>query len=113
MSGANACRTHAVSRSGSQSSATRLEILLPRVDRIVQLKQGVRPGTPGNGGSHETLLHDPIDSCVHIDRLEGHLKMALCQHSDDWVTGKRYLDISELRQWQRDRALQEVALTAV
>ena len=42
------------------------------------------------------------------------LATALCaEQSDDWVTGKRYLDITELRQWQRDRAPQEVALTAV
>jgi transposase-like protein len=42
------------------------------------------------------------------------LATALCaEQSDDWVTGKRYLDISELRQWQRDRAPQEVALAVV
>ena len=42
------------------------------------------------------------------------LAIALCaEQSDEWVTGKRYLDISELRQWQRDRAPKEVALTAV
>jgi putative transposase len=42
------------------------------------------------------------------------LATALCaEQSDDWVTGKRYLDIGELRQWQRDRASQEVTLTAV
>ena len=42
------------------------------------------------------------------------LATALCaEQSDEWVTGKRYLDISELRQWQRDRVPQEVALTAV
>jgi putative transposase len=42
------------------------------------------------------------------------LATALCaEQSDDWVTGKRYLDISELRQWQRDHLPQEVALTAV
>ncbi len=42
------------------------------------------------------------------------LATALCaEQSDDWVTGKRYLDMSELRQWQRDRAPQEVTLTAI
>jgi len=42
------------------------------------------------------------------------LSTALCaEQSDDWVTGKRYLDIGELRQWQRDHAPKEVALTAV
>jgi putative transposase len=42
------------------------------------------------------------------------LATALCaEQSDDWVTGKQYLDISELRQWQRDRTPREVGLTAV
>jgi putative transposase len=42
------------------------------------------------------------------------LATALCaEHSDEWVTGKRYLDIGELRQWQRDHAPKEVTLTAV
>jgi putative transposase len=43
------------------------------------------------------------------------LATALCaEQSDDWVTGKRYLDIGELRQWQRDHApTEEVTLTAV
>jgi len=42
------------------------------------------------------------------------LATALCaEQSEDWVTGHRYLDISELRQWQRDHAPREVALTAV
>ena len=42
------------------------------------------------------------------------LATALCaEQSDEWVTGKRYLDIGELRQWQRDHAPKEVALTAV
>ncbi len=42
------------------------------------------------------------------------LATALCaEQSEDWVTGHRYLDISELRQWQRDHAPKEVALTAV
>jgi len=35
------------------------------------------------------------------------------EQSEDWITGHRYLDISELRQWQRDHAPQEVALTAI
>lgn len=35
------------------------------------------------------------------------------EQSEDWVTGHRYPDISELRQWQRDHAPKEVALTAV
>ncbi len=42
------------------------------------------------------------------------LATALCaEQSEDWVTGHRYLDIGELRQWQRDHAPMEVALTAV
>jgi putative transposase len=42
------------------------------------------------------------------------LATALCaEQSDDWVTGKQYLDISEFRQWQRDRTPREVGLTAV
>lgn len=42
------------------------------------------------------------------------LATALCaEQSDEWVTGKRYLDISEFRQWQRDRAPQEVELAVV
>lgn len=42
------------------------------------------------------------------------LATALCaEQSEEWVTGKRYLDIGELRQWQRDRAPKEVALAAI
>jgi transposase-like protein len=42
------------------------------------------------------------------------LATALCaEQSDDWVTGKRYLDITELRQWQRDQQPKEVTLTAI
>ena len=42
------------------------------------------------------------------------LATALCaEQSEDWVTGHRYLDIGELRQWQRDHAPEEVVLTAV
>ncbi len=42
------------------------------------------------------------------------LATALCaEQSEDWITGHRYLDITELRQWQRDYAPQEVALTAI
>ena len=42
------------------------------------------------------------------------LATALCaEQSEDWVTGHRYLDIGELRQWQRDHAPKEVALTAI
>ncbi len=42
------------------------------------------------------------------------LATALCaEQSEEWVTGHRYLDISELRQWHRDHPSQEVALTAV
>jgi len=42
------------------------------------------------------------------------LATALCaEQSDEWVTGKRYLDIGELRHWQRDHAPKEVTLTAV
>src|SRR5207245_8315061 len=37
---------------------------------------------------------------------------ACAEQSDEWVTDKRSLDIGELRQWQRDRAPKEVALTA-
>jgi transposase-like protein len=41
------------------------------------------------------------------------LATALCaEQSEEWVTGKRYLDIGELRQWQRDRAPKEVTLAA-
>jgi hypothetical protein len=39
---------------------------------------------------------------------------ALCaEQSDEWVTGKRYLDLGELRQWRRDDDQKEVTLTAV
>jgi transposase-like protein len=43
------------------------------------------------------------------------LATALCaEQSEDWVTGKRYLDIGDLRQWQRDHAAEkEVTLAAV
>ncbi len=42
------------------------------------------------------------------------LATALCaEQSEEWIIGHRYLDISELRQWQRDHAQKEVALTAV
>jgi len=42
------------------------------------------------------------------------LATALCaEQSEDWITGHRYLDISELRQWQRDQAPAEVALTVI
>ncbi len=42
------------------------------------------------------------------------LATALCaEQSDEWVTGKRYLDLGELRQWRRDDDQKEVTLTAV
>jgi putative transposase len=42
------------------------------------------------------------------------LATALCaEQSEEWVTGKRYLDISELRQWRREHASKEVALAVV
>ena len=42
------------------------------------------------------------------------LATALCaEQSDDWVSGKRYLDMAELRQWQTESETKEVTLTAV
>jgi len=40
-------------------------------------------------------------------------RWACAEQTEDWVTGHRYLDISELRQWQSDHAPKEVALTAI
>lgn len=41
------------------------------------------------------------------------LSTALCaEQSDDWVTGKRYLDMRELRQWQYERAGTAVLVSA-
>jgi transposase-like protein len=41
------------------------------------------------------------------------LSAALCaEQSDEWITGPRYLDIAELRQWQRERQPKEVQRAA-
>ena len=65
-------------------------------------------------------LHEELKRRIRVVRIVSNrqaclrLSTALCaEQSDDWVTGKRYLDIGELRQWQRDSATKEVALTAV
>lgn len=42
------------------------------------------------------------------------LVTALCaEQSDEWISGMRYLDISELRRWQQEQRRKEVVLTAV
>jgi putative transposase len=41
------------------------------------------------------------------------LSTALCaEQSDEWITGPRYLDIAELRQWQREHQPKEVQRAA-
>lgn len=75
---------------------------------------GSEPPMAWNGST--TRSSDGPGWCASSKNREACLRLAtaLCaEQSDECVIGKRYLDTGELRQWQRDRAPNEVALAAI